>query len=152
MAADSYADKPLAPEHGERNNRRVAAALEQDDALLWLQPAVVRMRGTEEWRAGDVVVADIRVLAVGTREARVARQHETVRIATSELAPGDDLDRKLPEPCAGVATDECLAAELLPPRLGLAVVHHQVGVTQVAGGAERECAPANAPVERDRGV
>jgi len=45
-----------------------------------------------------------------------------------------------------------LAAELLPPRLRLAVVHHEIRIAQVARCAERQRAPLDAPVERDRRV
>src|SRR5262245_13058829 len=147
---DAYEAPPL--EQGEGHDSGVAAALEEDDALLRLQPAVACVRGGEKRRARDVVVARVRVLAVGAGEAGFARQHETVRVAAPEVAPGDDPCGKLSERVAGVVTDERLAAELLPPRLRLAVVHDQVGVAKVAGGAERERAPAHAAVERDRGV
>jgi hypothetical protein len=46
-----------------------------------------------------------------------------------------------------VATDHCLAAELLPPGLGLPVVHDEIGVAQVAGRAELERRSLDAPVE-----
>jgi hypothetical protein len=39
------------------------------------------------------------------------------------------------------------AVELLPPALGLAVVHHEVVVAQVAGGPERQRAGADAALE-----
>ena len=43
-------------------------------------------------------------------------------------------------------SDDPLAGELLPPALGLAVVHHEVGVAQLAGGAEIQHRVAHPPV------
>ena len=45
-----------------------------------------------------------------------------------------------------------IAPELLPPRLGLPVVHDEIGVAQLAGRAEVERAPLDPAVERDRRV
>ena len=42
--------------------------------------------------------------------------------------------------------DDPLAGELLPPALGLAVVHHEVGVAELAGGAEIQHRVAHPPV------
>src|SRR5262249_8038823 len=150
--ADANADETPAPEHREGHRRGVAAALEEDDPLLRRQPVVVGVRGAEERRAGGGVVAAAGVLAGRAGEAGLTRQHESMWIAARELTPSHDPGRELAERGAGVATDECLAAELLPPRLALAVVHDQIGVAQVAGGPEREDAPLHAAVERDRRV
>ena len=48
--------------------------------------------------------------------------------------------------------DDRLAEELLPPAFSLAVVHHQVRVPELAGGAEIEHPVADPPVEDDGGV
>jgi hypothetical protein len=53
---------------------------------------------------------------------------------------------------ARVAADDAFAAELLPPRFRLPVVHDEVGVAQVAGRAEAQRASLHPAVERDRGV
>ena len=44
------------------------------------------------------------------------------------------------------------AGELLPPALGLAVVHDEIAVAQLAGGAEIEHPAVEPPVEHDRRV
>src|SRR5262249_45050428 len=152
VSADGDADEAPVLEDREGYDRGVAAVLEEDDPLFRLQSAVARVRGGEERWARDVVIAGVGVLAVGPGEAGLARQHEAVRMAALEVAPGDDPRGKRAERGAGVIADERLAAELLPPRLRLAVVHDQVRVAKVARRAERERAPAHAAVERHRRV
>src|SRR5215207_1431893 len=70
----------------------------------------------------------------------------------AEVRPRDDPRRKLLETCAGELAHQRLAAELLPPRLRLAVVHHEIGVAQVAGRPEVEGLLIDASVEGDRRV
>jgi hypothetical protein len=48
VTADGDADDAPAPEHGEGHDGRVPAALEEDDALLRLQPAIAGVGGGEE--------------------------------------------------------------------------------------------------------
>ncbi len=48
--------------------------------------------------------------------------------------------------------DDRLAGELLPPRLGLAIIHDQVAVAQAAGGTEVENLVVQLAVEDDAGV
>ncbi len=44
------------------------------------------------------------------------------------------------------------ARKLLPPAFGLAIVHDEIALAQVAGGAEIEQPAPDAPVEHDGGV
>src|SRR2546422_6138532 len=61
--------------HPERDDGGVAAALDEDDALLWVEPVVARVGGGEERWAGRVVVGRVRVLAVRPTTTQIGRAH-----------------------------------------------------------------------------
>jgi hypothetical protein len=75
---------------GEGHGDRLVAALDEDDALLRREPVVVGVRGGEERRRVDVVVAAVGVLPVRALVAGLAGEDESGRRLAAELAPGDD--------------------------------------------------------------
>jgi hypothetical protein len=65
---------------------------------------------------------------------------------------GFDAHRQKLELSSKQRADDAVAAELLPPALGLAVVHDEIRIAQLPGGAEAQNAAAQAPIEDDRGI
>jgi hypothetical protein len=81
-------------------------------------------------------VSRLRCLAIGVAELVEA---DDLRIEEGQLAPCE-------------AAHDGLAGGLLPPRLGLSVVHHQVAVAQLAGRAEVEQGAIERALEDERRV
>src|SRR5262249_55774138 len=66
-----------------------------------------------------------------------------------EAGPANDAGRQDGQLGPGQVADDGPADGLLPPGLGLAVIHDQVGLAKVARRAEVQYATGCAPVERD---
>jgi len=66
----------------------------------------------------------------------IAHQHRASRRAGAEIGKGFEPRRNHIEQCSRQLANYRLAKELLPPGLGLAVVHQEVGIAQAPGGAE----------------
>ena len=49
-------------------------------------------------------------------------------------------------------TDNRLSKKLLPPALGLPIIHNQIGISEIAGRAEIKDLVAQAAVENDPGI
>ncbi len=69
-----------------------------------------------------------------------------------ELAPAEHLRVHGLQRRPGQLADEPRAGELLPPRLGLAIPHNQIGVAELAGRPEGQRATIHPAVERERRV
>src|SRR5262249_13843326 len=88
-----------------------------------------------------------------TLRLRIGRpEHLSIREAGAEtfdrFNPSGQILELGPEQCA----DDRVSTRLLPPALGLTIVHHEVGVAQSPGRAEAESPARNASVEHDRGI
>jgi hypothetical protein len=69
-----------------------------------------------------------------------------------EIRPPQRLDRNEAQRVAGEPPDDRLARGLLPPALGLPVVHDKVRVAKQACRAEPQNASTMTAVERERAV
>ena len=99
-----------------------------------------------------LVVALVRIGAVLATMAGLAGHDVAVGKGGLEVLPADHRQRHEAQPAAGVDAGDSLTGGLLPPGLGLPVVHDQVAVVQPPGGAEIQHLVVEAPVEGDRGV
>ena len=70
----------------------------------------------------------------------------------AKVGPGDDRRGDLGEPGAGELADDSLAENLLPPAIGVPVVHDEVTVAEEAADAEGVDGVAHAAFEDDGGV
>ena len=73
-------------------------------------------------------------------------------MALGEALPGLQPGRQDCQALAGHGADDALAQELLPPAFRGAVVHHEIGIAQLARGAELQRHAVDAPVEDNGGV
>ena len=101
---------------------------------------------------GGGVVARVGVRAVGAGVPGLAREHRPVRKRGPEVVPRDDGRGQADELPPRVLPDDAGAGELLPPRLGLPVVHDEVAEAKPPRRAEVEHHRVEAAVEDDRGV
>ena len=111
-----------------------------------------RRSAEEQERPGSAVVPDIRIAPIRLR-LRIGRpEYLSIREAGTEafdrFNPNGQIFELGPEQCA----DDRVSTKLLPPALGLTIVHHEVGVAQSARRAETQSPARNASVEHDRGI
>ncbi len=76
------------------------------------------------------------------------RDGEGNALVTAMLPPGGRNRDGFSPIIVGVANN-AFSAELLPPAVGLPVVHHEVGVAQLAGRSEAQGPAGDTPVEHD---
>ena len=111
-----------------------------------------RQAADVEVGAAAAVVAAVGVLAVGPHAFVVGNLHLAAGVAAGKALETLDPHRQALERPAGQLADDSQSEELLPPGFGLAVVHDEVGMAQLAGGAEIENPRAEPAVEHDRGI
>ena len=137
---------------GERLHRiddRIVANLDHDDAGHHRKAAV---RRTAEKERLTRIVAGVGTTTVAAANAGITTQDVGVGVTLLEVRPRDRRRGEHRQHGSGELAHDRLTDRLLPPALGLAVVHHQIAVAQPAGGAEIEHLIAHSPIEGDRGV
>jgi hypothetical protein len=103
-----------------------------------------------EERLRRTIIARIRVDAVAPPPWIVRQKDAAVWVARAKPLDRFDPGRKIGELRSKERADDALTGELLPPALGLAIVHDKVRVPELASRAEAERAIADTPVEDDR--
>ncbi len=139
-------DPPALHQEAERPG---AIADDHDPRQRWHRVVIAAM--VQEGLGGPVIPG-IRVSPVSTR-APFRRHHdqafrETLGETLEGLDPRCDKRKLFPNQFP----DNGFAEELLPPALGLAIVHDEIGVAQLPGRAEAQHPAIDAPIEHHRRV
>ena len=112
----------------------------------------VRHLATKQERETGAVIADIGGLAIVSQVRISGHQDLAIGRPAAEIGEGFQPRRQGFQNRAGARADNRRAGELLPPAFALAVIHDEIRMAQLAGGAERQHLAADAPVENDGGV
>ena len=88
-------------------------------------------------------------MACGLRGSRVPREHQSRRSLLLHISPTHDGNGNEGELLSGVFPYQPLTRSLLPPSLGLTVVHDQVGVAKPARRTEVQYPTLKFSIVRD---